>query len=752
MMSLTKLRKKTLDVSATADTTAERPPTSPKRGSPTGSPPKGFNTSPKVKPMLIIPSDDNDSETRQEDPGNSQPSSPSPTSSAAALSMENLNGTPDARASATSTSTSLSSSSPKARGSTDRQSQMRGFSVVSFRIKQLVSKEKRRFEEGGFSLDLTYVTNRLIAFGYPAESLEGIYRNHYKDVYNFFEQRHADCYRIYNLCSERSYDKEKFHNRVAEFRFDDHCPPPLALFLPFCHDVDAWLQKHPENVAAIHCKAGKGRTGVMICAYLLYTGAWKTAAGAMEFFGAARSLKSQGVTIPSQRRFIAYFGEMCRRARRLEFGDKAANEADENEDKARHSSDSDDSDDEAKSERQLTAADYKELWEESIEGRGITTKRQMFQCQPKVPPSVFLKLLSIKLSGVYCQKKLDPRVHIECGQKSDRAPVVYDLSGTFSGASSPAASNAANDRDLDVSSQDESESQPPQKATSLPSSSTSPSTRTSMAACMDMELSCERIILWDEAKVVLRNRNGNKIGHFWFHTAFVKTASSSAATTGRSRDKDSEKLELVLAKHEIDKVVKDVKRLHKKYAPDFSVTLTFERASKEEMEAAEFAQRVAALKVDTAVGGGSNSSFASRFSSPGSISPGKLKSWASGRDKRSEGAIYQFSSSTKTSPSLPSSDERPRAKSDRGAQQLEGADGTRARARTTPTEKKSKRLGDVGVFTKDDEDATRPVESTAAAAERGISPKASTASASSPRGQLTRFFTSRKRDETWTEA
>lgn len=718
MLSLTKLRKKTLDLSA--DTTAERP-ISPKRGSPTGSPPKGPNMSPKVKPMLIIPNSDDD---EVEQKGNSQPSSPSPTSSTTGLSSENVNAmvSPlDARSSATSISSSASS--PKARGSTDRQSQMRGFSVVSFRIKQLVSKEKRRFEEGGFSLDLTYVTNRLIAFGYPAESLEGIYRNHYKDVYNFFEQRHADRYRIYNLCSERSYDKEKFHNRVAEFRFDDHCPPPVALFVPFCQDVDAWLQEHPENVAAIHCKAGKGRTGVMICAYLLYTGAWKTAGGAMEFFGAARSLKSQGVTIPSQRRFIAYFGEMCRRARRMESGDKNMNEDD---------SEDDDSDDEAKWERQLTTAEYKSLWEESIEGRGITTKRQMFQCQPRVPASVFLKLVSIKLSGVYCQKKLDPRVHIECGQNKDRALAVYDLSGSFSGASSASASTSDRD-DLDVSTQDESDlvplpqMPPPQGTTSL-----------SMAACMDMELSCERCILWDEAKVVLRNRNGKKIGHFWFHTAFVKSAAGSSG-----------KLELALAKHEIDKVVKDVKRLHKKFAPGFSVKLTFERATKEEMEAAEFAQRVAALKVDTTVGGGSSSSFTSRFSSPGSISPGKLKAWASGRDKRSEGAIYQFSSGwKKTSPSPPGSDERPRAKSDRGAQQLESADVGRARTlggSLSEPAKRGRRLGDVEVFTKDDEDDTRPVENAVA---EGISPNMSVSNAaSSPRGQLARFFTSRKRDD-----
>lgn len=57
----------------------------------------------------------------------------------------------------------------------------------------------------------------------------------------------------------------------------------------FCVDLILFLAKDPENSAAVHCKAGKGRTGIMICCYLVFSGIASSTQDAIENYTYRRS-------------------------------------------------------------------------------------------------------------------------------------------------------------------------------------------------------------------------------------------------------------------------------------------------------------------------------------------------------------------------------------------------------------------------------------------------------------------------------
>ena len=293
------------------------------------------------------------------------------------------------------------------------------YEAVTLNIARLVSKKKVRWNTDGYDLDLAVITKQpvtVVAAGFPCDPngptwVESLYRNRVDDVVNFLQwqfggmtdamltpdpinrentaanlakqgpgatpSKEAETigkgFFVYNLCSERVYPANWFRGRFARFPFQDHEAPPLALMLQFTSHALREARERPRQALVVHCKAGKGRTGVMIVALLmewLFAEKWSKfevnfensrhgspknghspvvsrppsaapqdlarsspsrsrrpsiTAPLLNFmepgeaslltqclttYGDARSLDGQGVTVPSQLRFLRYY-ERC---------------------------------------------------------------------------------------------------------------------------------------------------------------------------------------------------------------------------------------------------------------------------------------------------------------------------------------------------------------------------------------------------------------------------------------------------------
>lgn len=170
-------------------------------------------------------------------------------------------------------------------------------------VREMVSNKKIRYKNGDFNLDLTYITPRIIAMAYPASGFESLYRNKINDVSKMMSENHSAGFLVINT-SNKKYDFQKFDNQVYNIVWPNHFPCPLYNFITAVFDAIHFLDKNVDKVIAIHCKAGKGRTGSLTCAILQASGAFRSIAEANEYYFKQRAVK---VTLPSQIRYLQYF-------------------------------------------------------------------------------------------------------------------------------------------------------------------------------------------------------------------------------------------------------------------------------------------------------------------------------------------------------------------------------------------------------------------------------------------------------------
>lgn len=82
------------------------------------------------------------------------------------------------------------------------------------RLNRALSIDSSRYVDGEYNLDLTYITNRIIAMGFPGDSMKKIFgNNRIQKIAQYLDQYHHGTYLMFNL-SRMSYDESKFGNNI----------------------------------------------------------------------------------------------------------------------------------------------------------------------------------------------------------------------------------------------------------------------------------------------------------------------------------------------------------------------------------------------------------------------------------------------------------------------------------------------------------------------------------------------------------
>ncbi|XP_036958238.1 tensin-2-like isoform X2 [Acanthopagrus latus] len=198
-------------------------------------------------------------------------------------------------------------STPELHGSIKSTSQKKRGSIP--RASKIVEQVMEHVMECHYDFDLTYITERIISVFFLPDLEEQRYRRNLQEVASMLKSKHQDKFLLLNL-SEKRHDITRLNPKVQDYGWPDIHAPPLDKICAICKAMETWLTSDPQNVVVLHCKGNKGKTGVIIAAYMHYS---KISAGADQALTtlAMRKFCEDKVSSsiqPSQNRYIYYFG------------------------------------------------------------------------------------------------------------------------------------------------------------------------------------------------------------------------------------------------------------------------------------------------------------------------------------------------------------------------------------------------------------------------------------------------------------
>ncbi|KAL6101295.1 tns1 [Pungitius sinensis] len=159
-----------------------------------------------------------------------------------------------------------------------------------------------------YELDLIYITERIISVSFPGSVEEQSYAANLREVASMLRSKHGHNYLLFNL-SEKRYDISEHNPKVLDFGWPDHHAPALDKICSICKAMDTWLSADSHNVVVIHNKGNRGRTGVVVAAYMHYSNISASADQALDRFAMKRFYEDKVLPVgqPSQKRYVEYF-------------------------------------------------------------------------------------------------------------------------------------------------------------------------------------------------------------------------------------------------------------------------------------------------------------------------------------------------------------------------------------------------------------------------------------------------------------
>ncbi|KAK0152825.1 Tensin [Merluccius polli] len=179
---------------------------------------------------------------------------------------------------------------------------------VETRRRQSRSESVVQVMEERYEVDLLYITERIISVSFPAAGGEDSYGANLKEVASMLRSKHGDHYLVLNLSEWRN-DIAMLNHKVLDFGWPDQHAPALDQICSMCKAMDTWLHGDLRNVVVLLNKGTRGRTGVVVAAYMHYSSISASADQALDRFAMRRFYEDKALPVgqPSQRRYVRYF-------------------------------------------------------------------------------------------------------------------------------------------------------------------------------------------------------------------------------------------------------------------------------------------------------------------------------------------------------------------------------------------------------------------------------------------------------------